>query len=66
MAKKKATQIFNGKRYELYRSFTSKREANNQARVLRSEGYARVNSYMQPASPPFAKHRLYFVWFRKK
>ena len=62
----RTAKSFNGKRYILYRSFSSKREADNQARVLRSERYVRVTKHTLGASSPFVARTVYAVWTRQK
>ena len=59
-------KTFDGKRYILYRSFPSKRDADNQARVLRSERYVRVTKHRLSASPPFVSRTVYAGWTRRK
>ena len=57
---------FGGEAYKLYRSFNVKSEAKNQARVLRSDGKARVTPYkFGGTGTGFVKHTRYAVWYKK-
>ena len=49
-------RVFGDRTYKLYRTFGTMSEAQNQARVLRGEGVARITRYK------LGKHQRYAVW----
>lgn len=59
-----ATIIVGHKRYKLFRSFSAKREAQRQARVIRSEGRSARVTKTEVAYHGAAPSIRYAVWVR--